>query len=652
MAHLNFFGIDNFRVFADLHRFDFRPITILVGTNSSGKSSLSKAILCLKSAFEKVKYHGSGHAETSGRLDFWSTEKLYFKPYLNLGNFATCVNNKSNKADIVFELPMKFPLLEDTFIIRFTYEQEENTLKNGKQKEIEIIHIDTQTTVLHHSNITRQLRIKFSFLKEKMEPEISKIVKIHEIQNEIDNLEKPFWKGNRLLREDISADVQQKIEDLKKSQEEISIYYEDYVLNINSYQSEDSFESGTSMYNTGIYAPHERYNFVLPLFNYSFLFKEDFLKKNANELKINNIDDLIKFNDELLKILAIKKKATQINQTDVNYLKSIEIKTIDTMVYQSNLPLEIFDSFTYTLGDIIHTFNLFPHLNQHNELFEEIVKKKLILNPIKGILPDNFTFFVREFIQEGVNRALDKVGSIYRSINYIPSIRTKMDRVFRVGVNDSYLQDVLFEISQINLDSDAKKFIDSYLLKFGIADSIDIELSGDSVSAKIFLNKDGIKKELADVGYGVSQVLPIILKLGTLISKNEPQHFLGDIYHSPSIVIIEEPETNLHPALQSKLADMFIECYKQYNIQFIVETHSEYLIRKLQYLTAKKEFSSKNSNIYYFHDPNNVPAGEPQVKKIEILEDGSLSSDFGTGFFDEATNWKFELMRLKNAQKN
>jgi hypothetical protein len=56
--------------------------------------------------------------------------------------------------------------------------------------------------------------------------------------------------------------------------------------------------------------------------------------------------------------------------------------------------------------------------------------------------------------------------------------------------------------------------------------------------------------------------------------------------------------------------------------------------------------------IYYFNAPNNIPAGEPQVKKIEILEDGSLSDDFGSGFFDEATNWKFELLKLKKTQQN
>jgi len=76
------------------------------------------------------------------------------------------------------------------------------------------------------------------------------------------------------------------------------------------------------------------------------------------------------------------------------------------------------------------------------------------------------------------------------------------------------------------------------------------------------------------------------------------------------------------------------------------------MIRKFQYLVAKGEMKPEDVVIYYLHDPNDIPEGEKQVKKIEILPDGSLSDDFGPGFFDEATNWKFELLRLKNSQKN
>ncbi len=200
----------------------------------------------------------------------------------------------------------------------------------------------------------------------------------------------------------------------------------------------------------------------------------------------------------------------------------------------------------------------------------------------------------------------------------------------------------------MDLSEESGEFINKYVQLFNIADKIDIDLTEDSSFTKIYLSKNGYRQELADVGYGVSQVLPIILKIGVLITQGAPFPIEGQSYYSSSILIIEEPETNLHPALQSKLADMFVECYEKYNIQFIVETHSEYLVRKLQYLTAKEQFAAEDSVIYYFHDPNNVPEGEKQVKRIDILEDGSLSDDFGTGFFDEAANWELELLRLKN----
>jgi predicted ATPase len=91
---------------------------------------------------------------------------------------------------------------------------------------------------------------------------------------------------------------------------------------------------------------------------------------------------------------------------------------------------------------------------------------------------------------------------------------------------------------------------------------------------------------------------------------------------------------------------MFIDAARTFNIQFIIETHSEYLIRKLQYLTAKGEIKPEDTVIYYFYPPDDVPPGEEQVKRIDIQEDGSLTDDFGRGFFDEADNLAIDLYTL------
>ncbi|TXD53586.1 DUF3696 domain-containing protein [Polaribacter sp. IC066] len=117
-------------------------------------------------------------------------------------------------------------------------------------------------------------------------------------------------------------------------------------------------------------------------------------------------------------------------------------------------------------------------------------------------------------------------------------------------------------------------------------------------------------------------------------------------------LVIEEPEANLHPNLQAKLADVFVLANKTFGTHFILETHSEYLIRKLQYLSAKNEITQDDAVIYYFNADEYVNENEPKVKEIKINEFGGLSDSFGPGFYDEATNLKFELMKLNKSQSN
>lgn len=195
------------------------------------------------------------------------------------------------------------------------------------------------------------------------------------------------------------------------------------------------------------------------------------------------------------------------------------------------------------------------------------------------------------------------------------------------------------------------EFLNKWLQEFKIAEKVVFEKDEDYDVFKVKLLKNGRWLMLSDEGFGVSQILPVILSccpvIGWNYEFNDPFQ-----YNKPKLVLIEEPETNLHPALQSKLADMFMDAVKTFNIRFVIETHSEYLIRKLQYLTGKGDIKPEQTVIYYFYPPTEVPEGEQQVKKINIQQDGSLTDDFGTGFFDEADNIALELFLLKQSQKN
>ena len=95
---------------------------------------------------------------------------------------------------------------------------------------------------------------------------------------------------------------------------------------------------------------------------------------------------------------------------------------------------------------------------------------------------------------------------------------------------------------------------------------------------------------------------------------------------------------------------MFVETYQKYGINFTIETHSEYLIRKLQVLVADKEnaITSNDVSLNYVEKDEN---GVSHNRQIKILEDGRLSETFGAGFFDEATGLSMHLLRMKMDSK-
>ena len=615
-------------------------------------------------------------------------EKLFFQSDLNLGNFSTCLNNKSNRPDMTFEFPIKFPIkfglgaTQDEFVIRFVYKKSDNALQNGVLKEIVILHIDTNTEILHYDGTNNgDLKINFSFFKNKLDEEWEKTNEVHAISMQIIEL---FEKhSGPELNQKLPKEIKLQIKELEKRQKAIYPDYELHLIPTQYGEGEgyylDEREKGINLDFLKKYSPN------LPLFNFPFPFTEEYLKNIQEKSNINDEDF-----ESLLSISQDSLAQLSSNNTDVNkyiersLLECLSNYTHDNGYYNAFLNEGLADilydflirfdgrTCTFIAKDLIAKVPLIKkvmdYFEFHNsmsfgvdQLFDSengivVIKNLREMKPqieVNGIFDtDNFKY-IKDCIYDSLGYHLDLIGRSYKNTFFIPAVRTKMERFFRIGDGDSYLQEVLYLLHQTKLYKEAQNFIDRYLQKFEIADGIELNLSEDSSGTKIYLIKEGKRQELADVGYGVAQVLPIILKLGYLISRKSPEKwFEPDSDWDDSTIIIEEPETNLHPALQSKLADMFVECYEKYRIHFIIETHSEYLIRKLQYLTAKKEFAAKDSVIYYFNDPNKIPEGEKQVKKIEILEDGSLSDDFGSGFFDEATNLKFELMELRKAQKN
>jgi hypothetical protein len=256
-------------------------------------------------------------------------------------------------------------------------------------------------------------------------------------------------------------------------------------------------------------------------------------------------------------------------------------------------------------------------------------------------------------------------ASVYfNKLNSLDAVRANTQRLYTYKSQGTDFNELIHEFLERNLNNDnnSMEFINKWLTCFGFSGGLAFDTSKQGIGNIIKIGN----RSIADCGYGLTQFLPILIKIvnvqefgpknnSSLITFVQIMQGLNgkrDIQDKDMILgstlIIEEPETNLHPKFQSLLADLFIDANKKFNIQFVIETHSEYLIRKLQYLTGKGDLKPLDTSIFYFHNPDSIPDGEKQVKRIHIQNDGSLSSDFGTGFFDEALNWKFELLKLKN----
>ncbi len=130
-------------------------------------------------------------------------------------------------------------------------------------------------------------------------------------------------------------------------------------------------------------------------------------------------------------------------------------------------------------------------------------------------------------------------------------------------------------------------------------------------------NAGGAEVLLPDVGFGVSQILPILV--------------LCYYAEEGSTLILEQPELHLHPAAQSELGDLLIEVVKDRKLQIIVESHSEHLLRRIQRRVAEGAFEAKDTALYFCEMDN----GESKATELQIGDDGFIKNWPNDFFGDE-----------------
>jgi predicted ATPase len=214
---------------------------------------------------------------------------------------------------------------------------------------------------------------------------------------------------------------------------------------------------------------------------------------------------------------------------------------------------------------------------------------------------------------------------------YIEPLRATAERYYRkqglaVAEVDSKGSNVPFFLDSLN-SSERERF-DIWMNKHfqaGIKTSSD----GGHLSIKL---KDaaGNETNLADVGFGFSQVLPVALQLWSA-SQRTKRARLSRRRLPPSTVVIEQPELHLHPEYQAKIADLLKSTIDGGHVHLIVETHSPSIINRLGLLVCSGELTRDQVQVLRFDKDE---SSNETIVALSEFDDKGVLTNWPYGFFD------------------
>ena len=644
-------GLENFRVFSEYQEFDLKPITILTGPNNSGKSTLHRAIYMMANSFKNDR----GEIV----LDKLSFDKINEK----IGGFGSNLSFDNNSKKMKLSFVFKSRYLNNSFKIVLSYKGDKSN-KNGLLTELEYFIKNEHRNNLLLFKIKNVPNWQFTeFNTVLFKDLLFELTKRGEKQETILALCTKMRKANIVL----SQEEKNQIEIFKK--EGLILNPGEDLIPKNNDPIDFSDPVNWRVYDLinkisypyiGVYALAYKY-FKTPIKN--LLIKSDLL----NQIQASDYFNSLNPDKDFEEINSLFKSENIFTQSDlINKYSIFENEIFSHLISDWNefccqgFSIDGVDIFPCEdlNGFVNNTFGVKEQIQYANLIFEPSPFAKYIIEnqnwggrlKFNDAVSGNFTkAYVEGSTNDSINGSVYFLNLFYNE--FISEIKQFISRTKLLLFDTLINRHLLFDDSskfQLTLSTYAKSkfagsrdmkqesFIEKWLFAFNLGSSIEVDkiLAGNEIiGAQFYIKAKDRKVQLGDNGMGTNQLLLLILQIATS--------------QFGSRFLLEEPEASLHPAFQSLLAEMFVDAYKSFKHSFIIETHSEYLIRKLQSLTASQVISANDSQLYYFYHPDFVAQKVNQIKNIEINEDGMLSSDFGEGFFDEADRMAIDLYRLQ-----
>jgi len=272
--------------------------------------------------------------------------------------------------------------------------------------------------------------------------------------------------------------------------------------------------------------------------------------------------------------------------------------------------------------------------------------------------PENFFGFPNEAIAYYQNTGFLQdlslaIKNLFKSIYYVGPLRDHPERFYQfsgevpqdVGVKGKTAINALLAARDRKISRGFKlkaetfqELIARWLREMGLIQEFRLVPIGDNrkeYEVRVRIQKESPEVLITDVGFGVSQILPVLVQC---------------FYVSPnSILFFEQPEIHLHPSVQSHLGDLFIEAIhsrekgENRNTQIIVESHSEHLIRRIQRRVAEQIIKPEEVAIYFVHQNR----GMAKLEELKIDLFGNVSN-WPKNFFGNDIE---DLSAMTNAAK-
>lgn len=277
--------------------------------------------------------------------------------------------------------------------------------------------------------------------------------------------------------------------------------------------------------------------------------------------------------------------------------------------------------------------------------------RRVSITPIEGLSEGTKAFIEKnkEFLCHGSFRwPLMRYYDLDDSdVEYIYAHAVTQTIIYSAKDTNDYFVKTIHEFAnqRVGKRSTIHSFITKWMKEFNIGVDYEINSVGGEAHIVRIVSKDGEKVNLADKGMGSIQLMILLFRLATKMSELR----LGlRSSRNGTTIIVEEPEQNLHPMLQSKLADLFYNLNQEYGFKFIIETHSEYLIRKTQIIVGEhyrtEENLKKNPFKVYYFPVDGTPYD------MGYTPSGLFKEKFGDGFINEAG--RLHMTVLKNSKSN